>query len=88
MVRLFNDLPRCDTIKAHLLHAIKTRAKDNAGKTYWIYSKEENVDTFEEKHVLAMSSSISLAKNIKRRDPVFALMNREVTEGMTSQFYN
>ena len=77
-----------DTIKAHLLQAIKTRAKDDTGKTYWIYSEEENVDTFEEKHVLAMRPSINLAKNIKRRDPVFALMNREVIEGMTSQFYN
>ena len=70
-----------DTIKAHLhLH--------DAGKTFWIYHEEENVDTFEEKHVLAMRPSISLAKNIKRRDPVFALMNQEVIEGMTSQFYN
>ena len=77
-----------NTIKAHLLQAIKTRAKDDTGKTYWIYSEEENVDTFEEKHVLAMRPSINLAKNIKRRDPVFALMNREVIEGMTSQFYN
>ena len=25
-----------DTIKAHLLQAIKTRAKDDTGKTYWI----------------------------------------------------
>ena len=77
-----------DTIKAHLLQAIKTRAKDDTGKTYWIYSEEENVDTFEEKHVLAMRPSINLAKNIKRRDPVLALMNFEVIEGMTSQFYN
>ena len=77
-----------NTIKADLLQAIKTRAKDDTGKTYWIYSEEENVDTFEEKHVVAMRPSINLAKNIKRRDPVFALMNREVIEGMTSQFYN
>ena len=35
-----------NTIKAHLLQAIKTRAKDDTGKTYWIYSEEENVDTF------------------------------------------
>ena len=40
--------------------------------------------TFEEKHVLAMRPSINLAKNITRRDPVFALMNREVIKGMTS----
>ena len=55
---------------------------------HWIYSEKENVDAFEEKHVLAMRPSINLAKNIKWRDPVFALMNCEVIEGMTSQFYN
>ena len=76
-----------DTIKAHLLQAIQTRAKDGTGKTYWIYSEEKSVDAFEEKHVLAMRPSINLAKNIKQRDPVFALMNREVIKGMTSQFY-
>ena len=56
-----------NTIKAHLLQAIKTRAKDDTGKTYWIYSEEENVDTFEEKNVLAMRPFINLAKNIKKR---------------------
>ena len=76
-----------DTIKVHLLQAIKTRAKDDTGKTYWIYSEGESVDAFEEKHVLAMRPSINLAKNIKRRDPVFALINCEVIKGMTSQFY-
>lgn len=76
-----------NTIKAHQLQPIKTRAKDDAGKTYWIYSEEENVDVFEEKHILALRPSISLAKNIKRKDPVFALLNREVIEGMTTQFY-
>ena len=35
-----------NTIKAHLLQAIKTRAKDDTRKTYWINSKEENIDTF------------------------------------------
>ena len=75
-----------DTIKAYLLQAIKTKAKDDAGKTYWIYSEEENVYTFEEKQVLAMRPSINLAKNITQKDPVFALMNCEVIKGMTSQF--
>ena len=76
-----------NTIKAHQLQPIKTWAKDDAGKTYWIYSEEENVDVFEEKHILALRPSISLAKNIKRKDPVFALLNCEVIEGMTTQFY-
>ena len=34
-----------NTIKAHLLQTIKTRAKVDTGKTYWINSEEENVDT-------------------------------------------
>ena len=55
---------------------------------HWIYSEEENVDAFEEKHVLAMRPLINLAKNIEQKDPVFALINREVIKGMTSQFYN
>ena len=55
---------------------------------HWIYSEKENVHAFEEKHVLAMRLSINLAKNIKRRDPVFALINREVIKGITSQFYD
>ena len=52
---------------------------------HWIYSEEKNIDAFEEKHVLAMRPSINLAKNIKQRDPVFALMKYEVIKGMTSQ---
>ena len=74
-------------IKVHLLEPIKTRAKDDTGKTYWIYSEDENVDLFEEKHILSVRPSISLAKNIKRKDPVFALMNREVIEGITALLY-
>lgn len=36
-----------NTIKAHQLEPIKTRAKDDAGKTYWIYSEEERNEHFE-----------------------------------------
>ena len=76
-----------NTIKAHLLEPIKTRAKDDFEKTYWIYSEEENVDCFEKKHILSVRPSLSLAKNIKQKDPVFALMNREVIEGITASLY-
>ena len=55
---------------------------------HWIYSEEEIIDAFEEKHVLAMRPPINLAKNIKQRDPVFALINHEVIKGMSSQFYD
>ena len=57
-------------------------------KKHWIYSEEENFNAFEEKHFLAIRPPINLAKNIKKKDPVFALMNCEVIKGMTSQFYN
>ena len=52
-----------------------------------IYSEEESVDTYEEKHILAVRPSISLAKNIKRRDPVFSLVNREVIEGICATLF-
>ena len=55
---------------------------------HWIYCEEENIDAFEEKHVLAMKPPINLANKIKRRDSVFALMNCEVIKGLTSQFYD
>ena len=48
-----------NTIRAHQLEPIKTRAKDDYGRTYWIYSEEESVDTYEEKHILAVRPSIS-----------------------------
>ena len=76
-----------NTIKAHQLEPIKTRAKDDTGKTYWIYNEDDNIETFEEKHILAVRPSISLAKNIKRKDPVFALLNREVIEGISAQLH-
>ena len=53
------------TIRAHQLESIKTQAKDDYGRTYWIYS-EENIDTYEEKHILTVRPSVSLAKNINQ----------------------
>ena len=35
-----------NTFKAHQLQPIKTWAKDDAGKTYWIYSQDERVETY------------------------------------------
>ena len=67
-----------NTIIAHQLEPIKTPAKDDYGKTYWIYSTEEKEEAYQKKHILTIRPSIFLAKNIKRKDPVFALMNREV----------
>lgn len=76
-----------DTITAYQLDPIKTRAKDDFGKTYWIYAQEEQVETYAKNNILAMRPSISLAKNIKRKDPVFALLNREVIEGIAAPLF-
>ena len=69
------------------MEPIKTRAKDDVGKTYWVYADDESTNVYEEKHVLAIRPSISLAKNIKRKDPVFALLNREVIEAFAKDLF-
>ena len=37
--------------------------------------------------ILDMRPSVSLAKNIKRKEPVFALLNREIIESITATRY-
>ena len=64
---------------------LKTRAKDDQGKTYWIYPGEKVTDDFERKHVFEIRPSVILAKNVKRKDLVFALLNRETIEAMWRQ---
>ena len=64
------------------LTTLKTRAKDDQGKTYWIYPNDEVLDDFERKHILEIRPLVTLAKNVKRKDLVFALLNREVIESM------
>ena len=56
---------KSNSIKAHQLEPIKTRAKGDTGKIYWIYSEEERVKHFEEKHILTVRPSVSLAKKHK-----------------------
>ena len=36
-------------------------------------------------HVLEIRPSVTLAKNVKRKDLVFALLNREIIEAMWKQ---
>ena len=79
---------KSNSIKAHQLEPIKTPAKDDAGKTYWTCSEEKRVEYFKEKHILTVRPSVSLAKNIKRKDPVFALMNREIIDRVTAQMFD
>ena len=76
-----------EKISVQSLSPLKTRAKDDEGKTYWIYPAEDNVDDYEKKHVLEIRPSVSLAKNIKRKDLVFALLNREIIEALAQKLY-
>ena len=73
-----------DTILVQSLTSLNTRAKDDQGKTYWIYPTEEKLDQYGRKNVLDTRPSIFLAKNVKRRDPVFVLYNREVIEALST----
>ena len=75
-------------ISVQALSTLKTKAKDDKGKTYWIYPNEEVTDDFERKHVLEIRPSVVLAKNVKRKDLVFALLNREVIEAMWTELIN
>ena len=77
-----------DEIEVQLLDPLKTRAKDNQGKTYWIYSANDQSDVYTRNHVLDLRPSVALAKNIKRKDPVFALLNREMVESVSQSLYS
>ena len=79
-VQSYNQLH--DHISVQALSTLKTKAKDYKGKTYWIYPNEEVTDDFERKHVLEVRPSVVLAKNVKRKDLVFALLNQKVIEAM------
>ena len=70
------------------LEPLKTRAKVDQGRTYWIYFTDEGSDFYKRKHVLDLRPSVTLAKNIKRKDPVFALLNREIIEALTQPLYH
>ena len=74
-----------NSILVQALSTLKTKAKDDKGKTYWIYPNEEVADDFKRKHVLEIRPSITLVKNVKRIELVFALLNREIIEAMWGQ---
>ena len=75
-----------DEIHVQLLATMHTRAKDDCGKIYWMYS-EDNSDWYKKENIFEMRPSVSLAKNIKRKEPVFSLLNREMIESMTAPLY-
>ena len=74
-----------DSICVQALTTLKTRANDDQGKTYWIYPNDKVLDYFERKHILEIRPSITLPKNVKRKDLVFALLNHEIIEAMWGQ---
>ena len=48
-------------------------------------SNDEVLDDFERKRILEIRPLITLAKNVKKKDLAFALLNREVIESMWRQ---
>ena len=76
-----------DVIYVQSLAPLKTRAKDDMGKTYWIYPDEEEVNFFERKNVLETRPSVVVAKNIKRKDLVLALLNREIINAIVGELF-
>ena len=49
---------------------------------------EEQLENYEKKHTLEIRPSVSLANNIKRKDPVFQLVNKEIVEAACAQFFD
>ena len=67
--------PVNDSICLQLLTSLKTKAKENRGKTYWIYPDEDTVDDVQQKNLLHVRPPVIVAKNIKRKGLVLALLN-------------
>jgi hypothetical protein len=77
-----------DVVAVQSLAPLKTRAKDDQGKHIGYIQLRNNLKTKKKKHTLEIWPSVSLAKNIKRKDPVFQLLNREIVEAISAQFFN
>ena len=80
--------PESDTIEVQCLITLKTRAKDDHGKTYWMYASDDQHEIYRQKHILDLRPSVSLAKNIKRKDPVYVLLNKDIVEAISQPLYN
>ena len=52
-----------DEIEVQLLEPLKTRAKDDQGRTYQIYSDNNQSDICKRNHALSLLPSVRLAKN-------------------------
>ena len=62
-----------DVVYVQSLAPLKTRAKDDMGKTYWIYPDEKEVNFFEQKNV--------------QKDLVLALLNREIINAIVGESF-
>ena len=62
-----------DVVCVQALAPLKTRAKDDMGKTYWIYPDEKEVNFFEQKNV--------------QKDLVLALLNREIFDSIVGESF-
>ena len=59
--------------------------KDDERKTYWIYPNEDVADDFQRKRVFEIKPSVIVAKYVKKKNLVFALLNREIKEALWVQ---
>ena len=54
-----------DIIYVQSLMTLKTRAKNDKGKTYWLYPDVEVVDEFQRKNVLYIRPYVTVAKTLR-----------------------
>ena len=65
----------------------KQEQKMMRGKLTWYTQLKIMWRIIKKKHVLEIRSSLSLAKNIKQKDLVFALLNREIIEALAQKLF-
>ena len=71
-----------NSILEQALSTLKTKAKDDKGKTYLLFSNEEVADGFKRKHNFEIKPSVIVTKDVKRKDLVIALLNHEIIEAL------
>ena len=71
-----------NSILVQALSTLKTKAKDDKGETYLLFSNEEVADDFKRKHNFEIKPSVIVTKNVKRKDLVIAQLNHEIIEAL------
>ena len=64
-----------NSILVQALSTLKTKAKDDKGHTYLLFTNEEVANDFKRKHHFEIKPSVIVAKNVKRKDLVIALLD-------------